>query len=131
MLELVVLVITGAGFGWLIYQSRYKYDGSDSIDFHHHESTSLLSYFTPRKGVEMDTRGKGFTDISSAAGTHVPRGFWGGHKTDQVNKTQTPHQSSLLFYRSAKYHPWSDLQRHEQRRQGFNAIYSSRVHNST
>lgn len=125
---LIAFALVGGAL-YMIYFIKdvyYDYAGNPLMDRNETQRTGPLALFTPKKSVEMDTRG--FTDISTPAGTHPPTGYWGGKSSAQHLEQQTPHISSALFYRSAKYHPWSDRQKEEVRREAFSTIYSSRLH---
>lgn len=91
-----------------------------------YEPEPLVSMFTPKKALTLDTRG--ITDISSLAGTYSTQGLWGGKDRHEHNHNQSFQHSNALFLRGSNYHPWSDLHRHEVRDKAFKAIYSSRAH---
>lgn len=121
-------LVGGAIYMFFFLQDAYfNYAGNPEMlrnGTQHH--TEIVKLFTPKKSVEMDTRG--ITDISTPAGTHPKAGYWGGKSATEHLAQQTPHISSALFYRSAKYHPWSDRQKEEVRREAFQTIYSARLH---
>ena len=129
LLGLIVSFALVGGALHMIYVLQdfyYNYAGNPQMDRNEIQRSGPLSLFTPKKSMTLDTRG--FTDISTPAGTHPPTGFWGGKSSREHLEQQTPHISSALFYRSAKYHPWSDRQKEEVRREAFSTIYSSRLH---
>jgi len=127
--DVVVLVGSTVGVIILVYYFRDvldSYPGNVENPKSNPRSSGIKSLFTPKTSFALDTRG--ITDISSAAGTQPSRGSHGGKDNELHDGDATPHTSSALFYRSAKYHPWTDSHRHEQRSQAFEAIYSARLH---
>lgn len=67
------------------------------------------------------------SNISQLAGTNPKVGEWGGLDPTNLIYNQTPSESSSLFNRSVKYHPWTDSNNQEIRKKAFQTIYTSRL----
>ena len=129
-----VVLVAGALFGFfhLLQWVRDQYYGYTArprfYRGQYDRQYSLPGMMPIKDSIKLDTRG--IWDISSLAGTQTQTGYWGGQSRHLLNVDQSPAYSFSLLYRSAKYHPWTDSQKHEIRDDAFNIMYSARLHQS-
>lgn len=79
-----------------------------------------------QKTKNIDTRGK--VNITERSRTQPVNGYWGGHDFRLIDKALTPGETSALFNRETKYHPWMSLQRDEIRKRSKEHMYTARLH---